>query len=143
MSIIETLRFSPRNFRMFTKLNHLLMCLTVLVCPAMGGACCADVGDSSVELGGCEHHCCCDAEREQAPVAPDCPEPCHDCFCAGALPPGFNASVELTDMVDTLAIVAVNDLAATSVTPRLEFASRDESPPHGRTLLTTYCRFLL
>ena len=125
---------------MFTRLIHLLMCLTVLVCPAMDGTCCVDVDNSSVEIGGCEHHCCCGAEREQAP---DCPEPCHDCFCAGALPPGFNASVELAGMVDTLAIVAVDDLAATSATQRLEFASRVESPPYGRMLLTSYCRFLL
>ena len=128
---------------MFTHFIHLLMCLTVLVCPAMGGACCADVGDASAEIGGCEHHCCCDAEGEQAPVAPDCPEPCHDCFCAGALPPGFGASVELSAMVDLTAIVSANDLAVTSGPSRREFASRDESPPHGRTLLTSYCRFLL
>lgn len=128
---------------MFTRFIHLLMCLTVLVCPAMGGACCADVGDSSVEIGGCEHHCCCDAEGEQSPVTPGCPEHCHDCFCAGALPPGFNASVELAGMVDAVEFAAFNDLAVTSGTQRLEFASRDESPPHGRILLTSYCRFLL
>ena len=110
----------------------------------MGGACCGGTtGDFAVEVGGCEHHCCCDGDREEAPVAPDCPEQCHDCFCAGALPPGFNASVELAGVVDMPSLVVVVDLAATTRTQRLEFAPRDESPPHGRTLLTTYCRFLL
>lgn len=128
---------------MFTRFIHLLMCVTVLVCPVMGGVCCADLGDSSIEPGGCEHHCCCDVELEQAPVAPECPEPCHDCFCAGALPAGFNASVEPEGIVGAFAIVAFNDLAATSVTLRIELASRNEAPTHGRALLTTYCRFLL
>jgi len=127
---------------MFTRLIHLLMCLTVLVCPAMCGACCGTGNESVVTVGGCENHCCCHVQHEQAPVAPECPGPCHDCFCAGALAPGFNASVELVGMADMPAVAPIENLAAT--TPqRLAFAFRDESPPHGRTLLTFYCRFLL
>ncbi len=128
---------------LFIRSIHLLMCIAVLACPAMGGACCGIPDDSAVAIGGCEHHCCCGAEREEAPVAPDCPEPCHDCFCAGALPPGFNTSIELGGLVDTLAFAPVEGSASTTSTQRLEFASRDESPPHGRALLTSYCRFLL
>lgn len=109
----------------------------------MGGACCADVGEVSGEIGGCEHHCCCDAEGDQAPVAPECPEQCHYCFCAGALPPGFGVAIELPATVDATAIILIDDLAAMSGSQYLEIASRDESPPHGRMLLTAYCTFRL
>ncbi|TWT64365.1 hypothetical protein [Rubinisphaera italica] len=128
---------------MFTQLIHLLMCITVLVCPAMGGACCGFAGSSAATIEECESHCCCDTEHEESPVAPGCPEPCQDCFCAGALPPGFGASVELAGAVDVLGVAPISDLVAATSTQRLEFALRDESPPHGRALLTSYCRFLL
>ncbi|MEM8669273.1 MAG: hypothetical protein AAGG48_17250 [Planctomycetota bacterium] len=128
---------------MFTRLIHLLMCLTVLVCPAMGGACCGVTEGPVAAVDGCEHHCCCDAEHGESPVAPECPEPCHDCFCAGALPPGFGASVELAGAVDVSAVASIEVFAVAISTQRLAFASRDESPPHGRMLLTSYCRFLL
>ena len=128
---------------MFTRLIHLVMCLTVLVCPAMGGVCCG-VPDVLVEaVDGCEAHCSCGAEHEQAPMVPDCPEPCQDCFCAGALPPGFGASVELDGMADIPVLAPFEHLAAPIGTHRLGSASQDESPPHGRMLLTSYCRFLL
>ena len=126
---------------MFARLVHLLMCLTVLGCPAMGGACCGVADGSGVAVDECQDRCCCNTKQNEAPMAPDCPEPCHDCFCAGALPPGFGATVEFDVAADILAVVPIVDLA--SSTQRLEFASRDESPPHGRMLLMSYCRFLL
>ncbi len=128
---------------MFTRVMHLLMCLIVLACPATGGACCGVTDGSFAAIDSCEHQCCCDCEGEKAPAVPDCPEPCHDCFCAGALPPGFNSGDELQSPSQIAAVDLIEDLGDAVNTQRLEFAFRDESPPHGRTLLTFYCRLLL
>jgi len=128
---------------MITRLIHLLMCLTVLLCPALGGTCCGIADGSVTDTDGCEDRCCCDSEHEEAPAAPDCPEPCHDCFCAGALPPGFGPLAEVTGALSVSAVAPAENLADATSSQRLEFASRDESPPHGRALLTSYCQLLL
>ena len=136
---------------MLDRVLHLLICLTVLVCPATGGQCCGDASDlDSATVVVTEHHGCeCEHGSEESgtnsPASPSCPHQCHDCFCAGALPPAFETSMpELDfDCVISYLVVPIESLTA-SDRAFSRFAEPDgPGPPSGRALLTSYCTLLL
>ncbi|WP_146520394.1 hypothetical protein [Stieleria varia] len=134
---------------MFQHLLHLLICITVLVCPATGGRCCGGADDSQLAttVSDCDD-CCChektDDSRNDAPVSPSCPDECHDCFCAGALPPAFETPMPQLDF-DAFFVVSMD----AAVSPSANKVSRTDDfpdsfkPPSGRALLTSYCTLLL
>ena len=132
-------------------LNHLiqlLMCVTVLVCPATGGQCCVSVENVSIDEHTsteqtCGHCCCVDTESQhQDRIPTDCPNQCHHCFCAGALPPGFQAP-EIPTASDLAVSFATYDVGI--VQPKVDrwAVSHRVKPPSGRALLTSYCMLRL
>lgn len=139
---------------MFHHLLHLLICVNVLVCPAMGGQCCSstdDLGHVAVSVSGCCDCCCADdAEHaeQKAPLSPPCSDRCHDCFCAGALPPAFETPMPQLDSTAIVAFVVVSMDAPLSACADRGLAYGSElgvgfRPPSGRALLTFYCTLLL
>ena len=143
---------------MFHRLIHLLMCLTVLVCPAMGGQCCGgaeDLETAAPAVDACQHCSCGDAAestKQPSPVVPQypdqCPIPCHDCFCAGALPPAFETPDPQIDCAAFVGFILVS--LDTPMPAGLDRGLADGSelgvgfrPPSGRALLTSYCTLLL
>ena len=138
---------------LFRRVAHLLMCLPVLLCPAMGGSCC---GSTSVETVAADvdtcQHCCCtgkaDHPQQPSPVAPEGPNQCRDCFCAGALPPAFETPMPQIDCARLIAFIfAEYGRAATTCVDRT-FRNRSDfgdgfKPPNGRALLTSFCTLLL
>jgi len=135
------------------RLLHLLMIATVLVCPAMGGQCCGGADDLQTVtsmVSGCDDCCChgdADESRNEAPVSPSCPNECHDCFCAGALPPAFETPMPQLDFDAFAAFVVVSMDVPLSLSANRVFEHRDfyggSKPPSGRALLTSYCTLLL
>lgn len=138
---------------MMSRLLHLLICLTVLVCPAMGGQCCGGADDIQIvdsAVSGCGDCCCHDDagdQQDEAPISPPCPNQCQDCFCAGALPPAFETPMPQLDF-DAIGLFI---LVSMDVPPSLyvdrAFGHRDfcggSKPSSGRALLTSYCTLLL
>lgn len=145
------LRFANER-PLFQRLLHLLMCLTVLVCPAMGGQCCGGADDlqtATSTVSGCDGCCChddADDSRSEAPVSP-CPNECHDCFCEGALPPTLERPTEQLNFDALVAFVVVSMDAPPSLSVDQALGHRDfyggSKPPSGRALLTSYCTLLL
>lgn len=96
--------------RLFFRLIHLLMCVQVLVCPALCANCCDhrdlahfSVTDTDENAKTCD--CCRSCSRgeinkeEGNKSNPPCePTTCSDCFCSGALPP----SGDYADLFDTM-----------------------------------------
>jgi hypothetical protein len=138
---------------LFQRLIHLLICLTVLVCPAMGGRCCGGADDfqtasSAVSCcsDGCHHDDVNDSQNDP-PSSPSCPNECRDCFCAGALPPAFETPMPQLDFDALAAFVVLSMDAPLSLSVDRVFEHRDfyggSKPPSGRAVLTSYCTLLL
>ena len=138
---------------MLPRLLHLLICVTVLVCPAMGGQCCsvADGSEIATSIVRVCDDCCChdeaDDSRNEAPALPSCPNQCQDCFCAGALPPAFETPMPQLDFDDLVAFVVVSMDVPPSLSVDRASGHRDfyggSKPSSGRALLTSYCTLLL
>ncbi len=124
----------------------------MLACPAMGGQCCGDAdilpasASATSSCGDCCSHNEANHTGNDAPVSPSCPNDCHDCFCAGALPPAFETSVPELDFDAFIGFVVVSIDSPLSASNRA-FSYRSDpggfSPPSGRALLTSYCTLLL
>ncbi len=89
------------------------MIATVLVCPALGGRCCA-----AVEMGAQAKRMvvdsgCCDCQKQSVgetklpPCDDNGSQHCHDCFCDGALPVGPNATDLLHSELSTAKSICV------------------------------------
>ncbi len=141
---------------MFRRFITLLLCLTALACPATGGRCCGTI-EFAAAVAGLENHGDCQhtaehdatdsgaADNTEHPhrMPVECPQPCRDCFCAGALPPAVDVLVlsdqaELPSCLVTAAVPA--DLGF-----HMDYGRRGSfaHPPAGRAYLMTYCTLLL
>ncbi len=143
---------SPTKIRgtktLIQRLTILLLCLTVLACPARGGSCCSN-GDTGLELPEANNHCHCDHEHSQTsddtPKLPsDYPSQCHDCFCAGALPPAVDV-IELPDETELLVelVTIVLNIDHVRISGDNPFRLLHARPSSGRAFCTTYCTLLL
>ncbi len=131
---------------MYFRFIHLLMVVTVLVCPALGGRCCgvAETTEWIQDDDACGHGCCHEQAESDAPLPLSCPDPCHDCFCAGALPPGptvADGMNEFSVSFDVVVSTAVGN--QTSLSQRFSRIDIDSSPPAGRERLTIFCTLLI
>ena len=140
------------DMKLLQRLFHLQLCLLVLVCPATRGQCCGGADELEVAVSDvCQHGCCGDkAEKpaRPAPIEPKCPERCHDCFCAGALPPAFETPVPQVDWDALVTFVKVNDESPMISSGHFKPAFMGEPgygfrPPSGRELLISNCTLLL
>mgnify|MGYP001826518701 FL=1 len=127
---------------------HMLLCFSLLACPAVGGQCCgATVETATFEQDSNEQpcgHCCCEKAKpgDRSPVPEDCPDQCHDCICAGALPAGFQA-LKISARSDWGIRTASHDACVVMrIAPLGDLPDRNK-PPSGRTLLASICVLLL
>ena len=138
---------------MFYRCIHIFMIATVLVCPALGGWCCgaAEGSDAVGNVGNdetCGHDCCHEETKSDQPhplsCPGPCPEACHDCFCAGALPPGPTVADGMNEFyvsIDFAVLPAVS--SRTALFQRFARIDIDSSPPAGRERLTIFCTLLI
>lgn len=145
---------SPTELALFRRLLRLLICTTLLVCPATGGQCCGDVDvfqDAPASVSGCGD-CCCEHQTapsgSDTPISPPCPNQCHDCICAGALPPAFETPMPQTNIDGLVAYVvpSMDESVQSPVDSSLCHGNNGPDgfkPRSGRALLTAYCTLLL
>ena len=75
---------------MISRFVHFILCMSALSCPVLDGACCTG-RHSAPEVTTVHVHTdgCCRESAGDAPGLPPSSDECHDCFCAGALPPNL------------------------------------------------------
>lgn len=136
---------------MFARSIHTLLIATILACPAMGGRCCVsgdrlEAAPAAEGCGRCTHDADADHQEPHAghPASPAGTPPCHDCFCAGALPPGPTVldGLEPFEACFDHAVVSPSDLGVLPSRSGSR-AFLEPSPPAGRERLTYFCTLLL
>ena len=131
---------------MFGRLIHILMIATVLVCPALGGRCCVAAAATAVAPSdqACDHCCCHDQTETKDPLPTPPAEQCHDCFCAGALPPAPSVCDALGDSLLSIGfVIPTSSGKQSTVAQRFSRIEIDSSPPAGRERLTLFCTLLI
>jgi len=129
---------------MFSRFAALLMCFAPLACPALAGRCC-EPSEGCFATTPARVHDCCNADQHDHHAPAEHPEPCRDCFCAGALPP----AVDMVKVPDDSALNGcVLDAFVLQTDGGLLDASRlpdswRAKPPSGRVYLTSLCSLLL
>jgi hypothetical protein len=133
----------------FRQFISLLLCLNVLACPATCGRCSGQRESATAAAVVCESHCDCGHHatpytEDEGGLPGEFPQPCRDCFCAGALLPAVDV-VQVPDDAWQLSDVETVSQDTSLILSAVDCWQQPLSakPPSGRAYLTSYCTLLL